>query len=194
MIERPFLEPFLRFLFDNFSVMVWSSAKPDNVKSLVSQSLDKKLQSKLVARWARESFGLSPANYNQNVQVYKNLKLVWSRDVIQQHHPEYATGQRFGQHNTVLIDDSVIKASAQPHNLLEIPEFSATAEQMEGNVLQEVVGYLEQLKLQGDVSKFIRKEPFKVGQWSHQFPKELDVIDGFKDLVLNEKSETVNTV
>ncbi|CAO2648632.1 Nn.00g078990.m01.CDS01 [Neocucurbitaria sp. VM-36] len=173
MIERPFLRPFLRYLFQNFSVMVWSSAKPDNVKSLVMQSLDKDLQSRLVARWARDSFGLSPTNYNQNVQVYKNLKLVWSRDVIQQHHPEYAAGKRFGQHNTVLIDDTVIKASAQPHNLLEIPEFSATPEQMEGDVLREVAGYLEALRQQTDVSKYIRADPFKEGgQWSFDWPEE----------------------
>ncbi|KAJ4369991.1 hypothetical protein N0V83_005755 [Neocucurbitaria cava] len=173
MIERPFLKPFLRYLFQNFSVMVWSSARPDNVKSLVTQSLDKELQSKLVARWARDSFGLSPTNYNQNVQVYKNLKLVWSRDVIQQHHPEYEAGKRFGQHNTVLIDDSAIKASAQPHNLLEIPEFSATPEQMEGDVLREVAGYLEALKHRADVSKYIRAEPFKDGgKWSFDWPEE----------------------
>ncbi|KAF1844510.1 HAD-like protein [Cucurbitaria berberidis CBS 394.84] len=173
MIERPFLKPFLRYLFQNFSVMVWSSAKPDNVKSLVTQSLDKDLQSKLVARWARDSFGLSPTNYTQNVQVYKNLRLIWSRDVIQQHHPEYAAGKRFGQHNTVLIDDSAIKASAQPHNLLEIPEFAATPEQMEGDVLREVAGYLELLRHQADVSQFISKEPFKDdGRWSFQWPDE----------------------
>ena len=173
MIERPFLKPFLRYLFQNYSVMVWSSAKPDNVKSLVMQSLDNHLQSKLVARWARDSFGLSPANYNQNVQVYKNLKLVWSRDVIQQHHPQYTKGQRFGQHNTVLIDDSAIKAAAQPHNLLEVPEFSATPEQLEGDVLREVAGYLEVLRQQADVSQFINQEPFKDdGRWSFEWPDE----------------------
>ncbi|KAL6705197.1 hypothetical protein ACN47E_007157 [Coniothyrium glycines] len=174
MIERPFLKPFIRYLFQNFKVMVWSSAKPDNVKSLVSQSLENGLRSQLVAQWARDSFGLSPTNYGQNVQVYKNLKLVWSRDVIQQHHPEYASGGRFGQHNTVLIDDSVLKANAQPSNLLEIPEFSATPEQMEGDALREVAGYLELLRQQADVSKFINKQPFVCdGRWDYEWPDEI---------------------
>ncbi len=177
MIERPLLRPFLRFLFENFSVMVWSSAKPENVLALVTKALDKNLQSKLVARWGRDSFGLSAFNYNQNVQVYKNLKLVWSRDAIQQRHPQYAMGQRFSQQNTVLIDDTVIKASAQPHNLLEIPEFMATPEQMKDNVLQEVAGYLEALRGQGDVSRFIHKQPFKRGRWSFQFPDEAEPSD-----------------
>jgi hypothetical protein len=174
MIERPFLKPFLRYLFENFKVMVWSSAKPDNVKSLVSQALDNDLRSKLVAQWARDSFGLSPTNYQQNVQVYKNLKLVWSRSQIQSYHPDYEAGGRFGQHNTVLIDDSSIKASAQPHNLLEIPDFSATPEQMQGDVLRVVAGYLKTLRQQADVSRFIRKEPFKddASRWSFDWPDD----------------------
>lgn len=173
MIERPFLKPFLRYLFQNFKVMVWSSAKPDNVKALVNKALDNDLRSKLVAQWARDSFGLSPTNYQQNVQVYKNLRLVWSRDVIQQHHPEYAAGERFGQHNTVLIDDSALKANAQPHNLLEIPEFSATPEQMEGDALREVAGYLEELRHQADVSRYIKRVPFVGGRWTYEWPAEV---------------------
>lgn len=164
MIARPFLKPFLAYLFQNFKVMVWSSAKPNNVKALVDQALDKDLRSKLIGIWARDTFGLSSSNYSQNVQVYKNLRLVWSRDQIQQYHPKYNDGERFGQHNTILIDDSVLKASAQPFNLLEIPEFEATPEQMEGDVLREVAGYLELARHQADVSKFIKREPFDNGR------------------------------
>jgi hypothetical protein len=173
MIARPYLKPFLRYLFQNFKVMVWSSAKPVNVKALVDQALDKELRSMLVATWARDTFGLSVANFSQNVQVYKNLRLIWSRDQIQQHHPQYAAGQRYGQHNTVLIDDSALKANAQPYNLLEIPEFEATPEQMQGDVLREVAGYLEVLRQQSDVSKFINKQPFKGdSRWSYDWPDE----------------------
>lgn len=190
MIERPFLKPFLRYLFENFKVMVWSSARPDNVKSLVNQALDNDLRSKLVAQWARDSFGLSPANYQQNVQVYKNLKLVWSRSQIQSYHPDYEAGGRFGQHNTVLIDDSSIKASAQPYNLLEIPEFSATPEQMQGDVLREIAGYLEVLRKQSDVSKFIRKVPFvEGGQWTFEWP---DSIAGGGEMTAKASAPTLS--
>lgn len=151
MIERPFLQPFLRYLFQNFKVMVWSSARPENVASLVNQCLDDDLRSLLVARLDRKSFGLSAAHYGQNVQVYKNLQIVWGNTDIQLHHPEHEKGGRFGQHNTVLIDDSVLKANAQPHNLLQITEFSATPAEMKGDVLREVAGYLETLRYQEDV-------------------------------------------
>lgn len=184
MIARPYLSPFLRYLFQNFKVMVWSSARPANVKALVDQALEKDLKDMMVATWARDTFGLSSANFNQNVQVYKNLRLIWSRDQIQQHHPQYEAGQRFGQHNTVLIDDSALKASAQPHNLLEIPDFEATPEQMAGDVLREVAGYLEVLRQQSDVSKFIRKEPFTGdGRWNYDWPAEAPNGGELKDKV-----------
>ncbi|KAF2640530.1 HAD-like protein [Massarina eburnea CBS 473.64] len=157
MIGRPYLTQFLNYLFENFSVMVWSSARPDNVKALVDTGLGP-LQDQLVARWARDTLGLSPQHYNMNVQCYKNLDLVWDSEV----------GKGFNQSNTILIDDSALKASAQPFNLLEIPEF--TGESSPNDVLGEVAGYLELLRMQEDVSKFIFKTPFKANQtWSYNW-------------------------
>ncbi|KAF2182822.1 HAD-like protein [Zopfia rhizophila CBS 207.26] len=163
-IARPFLKPFLKFLFDNFSVMVWSSAKPKNVCTIVRNVLDEELQSMLLAVWSRKDFDLTPDEYISNVQVYKQLTWVWEDELMQQQHPAYRGGYRWGQHNTVLIDDSTLKASAQPHNLLEIPEFEATPEQLKGDVLREVAGYLRVLQMQVDVSCFIKKEPFKADE------------------------------
>lgn len=175
MIARPFLKPFLRFLFENFAVMVWSSAKPENVGVLVENVLDKELRSKLVASWARDTFGLTPWEYNQNVQVYKDLTKVWADDNIQRKKPGYTFGKRFGQDCTILIDDSVLKAHAQPHNLLEIPEFKATAEQMNNDtVLREVAGYLQTARMQNNVSCFMREKPFKAnGTWQYDWPDDL---------------------
>jgi hypothetical protein len=173
LVSRPFLKPFLRYLFDNFSVIVWSSARPENVKVIVENVLDKDLRSMLVACLARDSFGLSSEHYTQNVQVYKDLNIIWNREEIQRQIPDYEFGKRFGQHNTILIDDSVLKASAQPHNLLLIPEFAASKEDMKSDVLREVAGYLEVLKMQWDVSKFMRKEPFEAnGRWQYDWEDE----------------------
>ncbi|KAF3041581.1 hypothetical protein E8E12_008682 [Didymella heteroderae] len=174
MIARPFLIPFLRYLFSNFAVMVWSSARPENVASLVEQSLEEDLRKTLVAQWGRDAFNLKPEHYSANVQVYKNLDLVWSKDEIQKQHPDYENGGRFGQHNTVLIDDTTLKAAAQPHNLLLCSEFNATPEQMREDKLREVAGYLEVLRTQQDVSKFMRKEPFKhsSGKWVYEWPEK----------------------
>jgi hypothetical protein len=174
MIARPFLAPFLRYLFSNFAVMVWSSARPQNVAALVDQSLEDDLKKSLVAQWARGHFNLKPEHYNANVQVYKNLDLVWSKDEIQKQHPDYETGGRFGQHNTVLIDDTILKASAQPYNLLQISEFSATKQQMQEDKLRDVAGYLDVLRTQQDVSKFIKREPFQHDseKWAYAWPED----------------------
>lgn len=174
MIARPFLIPFFRYLFSNFAVMVWSSARPENVASLVEQSLEEDLRKTLVAQWGRDAFNLRPEHYSANVQVYKNLDLVWSKDEIQRQHPDYESGGRFGQHNTVLIDDTTLKAAAQPHNLLLCSEFNATPEQMREDKLCEIAGYLEVLRTQQDVSKFMRKEPFEhsTGKWIYGWPEK----------------------
>ena len=107
-----------------------------------------------------------------NVQCYKNLERVWASK---------AGGNGFDQRNTVLIDDSALKASAQPHNLLEIPEFTGQITQQD--VLGEVAGYLELLKVQEDVSKFISKTPFKADgtwsyNWEHAVPQKDAPLDG----------------
>lgn len=174
MIARPFLIPFLRYLFSNFAVMVWSSARPENVASLVEQSLEEDLRKALVAQWGRDKFNLKPQHYGANVQVYKNLDLVWSKDEIQRQHPDYENGGRFGQHNTVLIDDTTLKAAAQPHNLLLCSEFNATPDQMREDKLREIAGYLEVLRTQQDVSKYMRKEPFEhsSGKWIYEWPEK----------------------
>jgi hypothetical protein len=174
LIARPYLKPFLRFLFENFSVMVWSSARPENVKAIVDNVLDEELRSMLVARWARNTFGLTTAHYSMNVQVYKDLTKIWNCEEIQMKHPHYHSGDRFGQNNTILLDDSKIKADAQPHNLLEIPEFEATPEQMKSDILREVAGYLQTARMQNNVSSFIRQNPFKGdGRWRYDWPDEV---------------------
>jgi hypothetical protein len=169
-LARPFLSQFLEYLFDNFSVMVWSSAKPENVNSLVDNALDPKLRPKVVDVWTRDDFNLSIHHYNANVQVYKDLTKVWDADKIQSKMPSFGLGSQFGQHNTILIDDSALKASAQPHNLLEIPEFSATPEQMMSDILKEVAGYLEIVRMQDNVSSFMRTRPFRAdGTWTREW-------------------------
>jgi hypothetical protein len=166
MIARPFLQQFLAYLFDNFVVMVWSSAKPDNVNVLVEIGLGD-YRHRLIACWARETLGLEPKHYDLNVQCYKNLHRIWASNDIQRHMPSHPSHARFDQRNTILIDDSSLKAAAQPHNLLEIPEFKGVDTNVPvQDVLSEVVGYLEVLKMQEDVSKFIHKDPFRAnGDW-----------------------------
>ncbi|PSN68137.1 HAD-like protein [Corynespora cassiicola Philippines] len=168
---RPFLGEFMEYLFRNFHVMVWSSSRPENVAKMVEKNLDGAQKARLIACWGREQFGLSAKHYDQNVQCYKNLQRVWSNEDIQKKHSDYQDGKRFDQRNTILIDDSALKANAQPHNLILIPEFTATDEQINGaDILKEVAGYLEKVKVQSDVSSYMHKNPFKAGEHTYEWP------------------------
>lgn len=58
----------------------------------------------LLGEWGRDTLGLTSAQYKERVQVYKRLDRIWGNANLQHSHPGYELGQRWGQHNTVLID------------------------------------------------------------------------------------------
>ncbi|KAF2840274.1 HAD-like protein [Patellaria atrata CBS 101060] len=174
-IHRPHVEKFIEHIMQNFKVMIWSSAKPENVQSMVDQLFSIEQRKDLVAVWARNKFGLTLAQYNQKIQVYKELTKVWGDKKIQKEYPEGGKGQFWSQHNTLLLDDSVLKASAEPYNLVEIPEFENRPDQLSTDALSQVVAYLEEASMHTDVSAFVNKAPFQVDAgWSHEwsFPTE----------------------
>lgn len=85
---------------------------------------------------------------------------------------QYSDGKGYGQHNTLLLDDSIDKARLQPFNHILLPEFDQpravksvkTAQgggegEGEGevdDVLLQVVGVLEHARYQVNVSSWIR--------------------------------------
>jgi hypothetical protein len=160
--------PFLQHLLQHHSVMIWSSSKPDNVSKMVGQLFTDTDRSKLVAEWARDTLDLSPAQYAHKVQVYKQLSWVWAKKAKRavQPHPLARDGVRWGQGNTVLLDDSALKAVAEPHNLVELPEFEGGDEA--GDVLGRVLAYIEWIRGFHDVSAAIRARKFDAadGQWA----------------------------
>ena len=84
MVLRPGLASFLEYLFEEFCVMIWSSAQPQNVEPMVNRILSPSQRQQLIAQWARDTLGLSESNYNKKVQVYKNLETVWKDASIQE--------------------------------------------------------------------------------------------------------------
>ncbi|KAH6655062.1 HAD-like domain-containing protein [Truncatella angustata] len=159
-VERPFARNFLDYCLRTFTVGVWSSAKPDNVRGMMPQLLSPQEQAKLVTIWGRDTLGLSPADYNQRVQVYKRLESVWNDPKVAASHPEACDGKRWDQTNTVLIDDSKEKARSQPFNIILLPEFEGDVTEP-GYVLPQVHDYLNECAHQRDISSFIRENPFR---------------------------------
>ncbi|ORY86859.1 HAD-like domain-containing protein [Protomyces lactucae-debilis] len=154
-IPRPGLRDFCKYLFDNFAVMVWSSAQPQSVLSMCANIFSHEQREQLVAVWARDTLGLTPEQYNSKCQTSKNLEQVW-RD------PHLRKIKRFSQRDTIIIDDSKLKVLAHPHNLIEVPEFSAErVARGTDDALREVTAYLETLRKLPNVSAYIKHSPLR---------------------------------
>ena len=145
--------------------MVWSSVTPKNLEIMCSKIFSRSQRKRLLGEWGRDTLDLTKSEYEGKTQVYKRMDKIWQNAKLQSLHP-YATDLgRWSQKNTVLIDDSVIKAKAQPFNHIEVPEFTRSPHQHDGtDVLSQVVAYLEELRKWDDVSRFIHGNPFRVDQ------------------------------
>ena len=161
IVPRTSLNQFLGYCLEQHFILIWSSAMPASVVAMCKEIFSSKQRRQLLGEWDRDTFGLTHQQYTARVQVYKRLDRIWdSSGPLGYLHPDSQKGVVWDQRNTVLIDDSALKASAQPHNLLEVPEF--TEEKADSpDVLVQVIRYLEKLKMYDDVSSYIRETPFR---------------------------------
>jgi NLI interacting factor-like phosphatase len=160
-VLRPHLAEFLSYIFRNFKIMFWSSAKPHNVNSMIAATLSPEQREQVLAIWARDTLGLSREEYDQKSITIKDLRKVFKSN-LGGGSKKKSVGQ-WDVGNTILLDDSVIKASFQPYNHVCIPEFGGNEEGMQDDALWQVAGYLEELRYQGHVSRFIKQNPFRLG-------------------------------
>ena len=116
-------------------------------------------RSRLVAIWSRDTLGLSDKDYRKKSITFKDLRKVFEDKKL--------AGKRdnWDVSNVVLLDDSVVKASHQPYNHVCVPEFVHREGSGEDgdDALWQVAGYLEELRYQGHIARFIRKNPFGLG-------------------------------
>ncbi|CZT13699.1 uncharacterized protein RAG0_17201 [Rhynchosporium agropyri] len=159
-VARPNTTKFLRYCIDTFNVVIWSSARPDNVKLMCDAILDRDLRNKVVDIWGRDKFGLSPVDYDARTQCYKRLTMLWDDPVVARSHPAYETGGRWDHRNTVLVDDSPEKGRSEPFNMISIPEFSGDEREL-GQILPQVHDYLNRLSVHSNVAAYGRAHPFK---------------------------------
>ncbi|KAG7007937.1 hypothetical protein G7Y79_00007g020620 [Physcia stellaris] len=164
---RPSLQLFLDYCFANHSVLVWSSATPPNVRAVCSQIFPQVYRQKLLGEWGRDTLELTSDEYKAKTQVYKRLDRIWDGSALHYAHPDADNGRRWSQADTLLLDDSLIKAQAQPFNLVQIPEFTREGrdgqQEKEQQVLQQVVTYLEIARMYENVSAFVRMKRFVIG-------------------------------
>jgi hypothetical protein len=92
-----------------------------------------------------------PASSPTNEQPHKNR----SQKLRQAEAAKLPAGHRWDQTNTILIDDSKLKASSEPFNILEIPEFNDDPSIDETKLFTKVLSRLEYLAHHDDVSKVL---------------------------------------
>jgi hypothetical protein len=163
---RPCLENFLDYCIENHTVLIWTSAQPHNVTPICEQLFTPEQHRKLFGVWARDTLDLTPNEFKHKVQSYKRLDRIWSNPTYALNHPLVKQGFRWSQRNTLLIDDSILKASAQPYNHIEVPEFlpqNAEAKSHQ-SVLSQVTAYLEEVRMWDNVSSFVRERRFQINQ------------------------------
>lgn len=170
--RRHGLAEFLEELTRKHSVMIWSSSKPQTVNAICERLFPGDKANSLVAQWGRDKFGLTRVQYNSKLQVYKELHKVWNDRKVQCAYPgndptatKFSPGHRWDQSNTVLIDDSKLKALSEPYNILEIPEFTNDFSIDESTLFKKVLARLDYLSYFDDVSKVFR-------EWNEQATNE----------------------
>lgn len=157
---RPHLEHFLQYALANHKVVIWSSAKPQNVYKMVNRLIPADQRHKVLQIWTRDHLRLGN-HYNQKVQVYKQLSWLWNDAGIQNSFKPEFGGYRWDQTNTVLIDDTIEKAASEPYNLLKIDEFSITEDTLKVDVLGQVAAFLERLCRYDNVSACMHEGPYR---------------------------------
>ncbi|MCJ1242545.1 hypothetical protein MMC14_010554 [Varicellaria rhodocarpa] len=165
LVLRPWLSDFLEYCLGNHTVMIWSSATPENVKSICERIFTPDQRKQVLREWGRDTLDLTTTEYYEKIQVYKRLDKIWDDATLQSNHPDANNLGCWSQADTVLIDDSVVKAQKQPFNHIKVPEFTRSPKKAsEDDVLCQVMTYLEELRKWDDVSRFIKNDPFRVKQ------------------------------
>lgn len=142
---------------------MWTSARRANATALVQKILSAKLRIELAGVWAREDLGLTPAQFDAKVQVYKDLERVWADQTVQSTHPAAKAGGRWNACNTILLDDSAEKAAYQPYNLLQIPQFTGNIQYEKRNEpLRQAWNYIYKTSYFAPVHAKMREEPFQI--------------------------------
>lgn len=132
--ERPHLQEFLDYIFDNFKVSVWSAASKNYVLFIINNIIKKKPDRKIDFVFFSYHCNLSKKLYNGGL---KQLDMLWECLEI----PIY------NKSNTIIIDDLKRVKKIQPCNCYNIKPFEFTdKDSVEDKELMKLMDYLAQIK------------------------------------------------
>jgi hypothetical protein len=133
--ERPGLQVFLDWLFENFNVMIWSAASPDYV-DFIANNIVKKNPSRVIEHiFNSKHCDESQTRFDGDT---KNLNLLWDVD-----HYDF---KGYGPYNTLIIDDMDHVCESQPLRSIRIKKFIANKKSINDSVLDDVRNNLSEIK------------------------------------------------
>lgn len=131
IFERPYLQAFLTFLFENFNVSIWSAASKDYVLFIVNEIIKKGHPERKI------DFIFFSYHCNWSKKKYKGIKkldMIWDVFDI----------PGFNLSNTIIIDDLPEVYKIQPCNCIHIKEFEF--EHLDSEDDKELLNVMERLK------------------------------------------------
>lgn len=130
--ERPGLQVFLDWLFENFNVMIWSAASPDYVDFIAKKIVGKNPSRVIEHIFNSDQCDESQKHYNDDT---KNLNLLWD-------HYDF---EGYGPYNTLIIDDMGHVCKSQPSKSIRIKKFIANQKSINDNVLNDIRNNLSEI-------------------------------------------------
>lgn len=149
ILERPGLQDFLDWAFENFSVSIWSAASPDYVDFIAKNIVS--------AKHRRLQRILNSDNCDKSMELYgddhlKKLDMLWEHYKLPNHGPD----------NTVLLDDLRLNMRSQPENCVSVIKFLGTEKFVKDKHLETVKRKLQDILTHYKKKRRIDKSPIRV--------------------------------
>lgn len=149
ILERPGLQDFLDWVFENFSVSIWSAASPDYVDFIAKNIVS--------AKHRRLHRILNSDNCDHSMEIYgddhlKKLDMLWEHYKLPNHGPD----------NTVLLDDLCLNMRSQPQNCVRVIKFLGTEKFVKDKHLETVKQKLQDILTHYKKKRRIDKSPIRI--------------------------------
>ncbi len=136
IFERPRVQEFLDYLFENFDVSIWTAASKDYALFVIDNIVLSRPNRKIGFIFFSYHCKISKKFYNKNS---KNLKLLWEK---------FHLGGKFDAKHSLIIDDLPEVYESQPKNCINIHPFEILEDGSENDnvLMNDIVPMLEKFR------------------------------------------------
>lgn len=148
VVVRPHLDDFLKFVFRNFHVVIWTTITRKSAETLMQEifTLGQRRSLKLV--WTRENMGLTDKEFCSSTLLVKDLSRLWESNT--------EVGRSSSELNTILVDDELGNACRQPFNVVHISKWCMDSNHVAENELLQLEKLLALMREEKSVVAYLR--------------------------------------